>query len=1015
MSTSAGTITYNVNADVQSFLSSMKEVKTDLAQTGDSMKQADQSAAKLETGLSKLSAAFAALGAARAISSAVQMIEKYNEMADRIRLATSSTQEFEMVQASLATTANNTYRSLSEAQEVYITTADALRSLGYTTSQALDITDSMSYSMVKNATSAERGKAAISAFSGAIQTGKVEVDAWKTIVQAMPTVIEDVATAAGKTSEEIRKIGASGKLSADMLNQGFLQSLKANKEAADGMATSTKDAFRQVENSLAATLSALNEQSGALDAVVSGVKMASQVIQDFGTNAEAMSAFLAVAGTAAAATAAVIAGRLVGALGAYAVKQAEVVAATVASVNASQAAAGASLMLARAELSAAEAALAKVQALRASALSLNAAAVSSEALAAATARVTAAQTAMQAALVQTAGAATAASTALTALRGVMTFLGGPLGLIMIAATALYYFANAAKQTKVDVDSLNGSLKSLTFNQLAKASNDAGDDIEKLNKRLANVMHVMRSTSQMPWESNGDFEKRKVEWRAEYDEIKSQIKARQDLQAAIKSQQDEITKKQVDEGKPREANVHVTSDADATVLNNLKEQRALALLAGEARARLAAEQKLSASASGEEKRAAGDLAVEIYRLTEAKKEGIKTTKEGAAEQKKADEEAKRGAEQNATAIADYGVSIGLAAMKGEDLAKAQAVAKLNKFATPEDVKVMEALGRAMYQNQQIEANKQKLASVDPMANEALRYENELKALDELNAAKALSDQRYYELKTAAALTHDETVRQLEEAAFIRQSEATAFLMRSIDALGSATTSTITGLLSGTMTAQDAMRNFASIILNEAVGSLVQMGIQAIKQALIQRTAAATAAAAYAGGVAAQVATTTALAGQAAFASTAAIPVVGPAAAPAAATAAISAAGALGAPAVASAAGVAGGRLYGGDVNAGSMYAVAEDGSPEIFKSDNGKQYMIPGSGGEVVSNKDASLGSGSIVIHQQFNFDSEGSSSTSSGGGRDKELADQFESMTVTIISRETQPGGVIWDMSNGRG
>lgn len=1009
--TSAGTIVYNVEADVKNLVTNMTQTRDELSKAGQEMERTDKSAEKLETGLSGLSKAFAALGVAKALSSATQLVEKYNEYADRIRLATSSTQEFEMVQARLADSANNTYRSLSEAQEVFITTSAALKSMGYNTSQALDITDSLSYAMVKNATSAERANSAISAFSKAIQTGKVESDGWSSILAAVPTIVDDIAAASGKTSEEIRKIGASGKLTADAINQGLLQSLVANKEAADAMATSTKDAFRQIENSLGKTLSALNEQSGALDAVVSGIKLAAVVIQDFGNNTDAMANFLTIAGTAAAATATVIAGRLVGSLAATAQAQAAVVAATIGSVNASQAAAGASLMLANAELSAAKAAEAKLLSIRAANLGLAQGAASSEAMAAASARVAAAQAGVTSALAASAGAATTATVAMGALRSVMTFLGGPVGVILIAAAALYYFATAATKTKVDVDSLNSSLKNLSFSQLAKASNDAGDDIVKLNTRLSKALSELRTQTKRPFESDENFQKRQTENQAEVDGIRQQIKARQDLQASIKAQQEEITTNQVNDQKPRGPEQHKTSDADQKVLDNLKEQAALARLAGEARARLAAEQKLSVDATAEEKKAAGDLAVEIYKLNEGKKAVIKTGKEAAAEQKKEDEEAKRGAEQNKKAIDDYAVSIGIAAMKGEDLAKAAAVAKLNKFATPEDVKTMEALGRAMYANQQIEENKKLLQSVDPAAAEEERFRVEMENLKKLNDAKLLEGAAYDQKRLEAAQAHDANVRALEEAAFIRQSESNAFLMRSIDALGQATTNTITGLLSGTLNAQDAMKGFASIVLNEAVGSLVQMGIQAVKQALIQRAAAATAAAGYVAGVSAQVATTTALAGQAAFASTAAIPVVGPAAAPAAASAAIAAASALGAPAIGSAAGVAAGRLYGGDVNAGSMYAVAEDGKPEMFQADNGKRYMIPGTGGSVTSNKD--LGSGGGTFNISIVVNSDGSSSANASSNEDaNRLAENVKSVVVQQIQQESMQGGAIWEIIN---
>lgn len=639
---------------------------------------------------------------------------------------------------------------------------------------------------------------------------------------------------------------------------------------------------------------------------------------------------------------------------------------------------------------------------------LNSRAAASEAAAAATARVAAATTAMS----SVTGGATLV---MRGLSTAMSFLGGPTGVILLAAYALYEFAKSSRETKVDVDALNGSLDKLTFNQLAKASNDAGDDITKLNKQLSESMSELRTQTQRPWESDDGFAKRKTELQAEFDGIQQQIQARKDLQASIKTQQDQLAKEQINKGAPGSAApVHKTAPADQTVIDNLKEQRSLANLAGEARARLAAEQKLSAGATAEEKKQVGDLAVEIYRLDTAKKEAKKDDKADAAQRKKDLAEQKKNTEENAEAIRDYAVSIGQAAMKGEDLARSQAQAKLNKFATPQDVKTMDDLAKAMFAVEQQQANMQLKNSLDPMANENAEFQLKLDNLKKLNDAKLLEDARYNELRLAAEMDHDEQVKALQEAAFIRQSEGNAFMMRSIDALGQATTSTITGLLSGTMNATDAMKNFASVILNEAVGSLVQMGVQAVKQALIQRSAAAAAAAANVAGVTAQVATQTALAAQAAYASTAAIPVVGPAAAPAAAALAGTQAAALGAPAVSAAAGgLAGGRLYGGDVAAGSMYAVNENGAPEIFNAANGKQYMMPNQRGEVVSNKNAS--GGGIINNIAITINQDGSGSTTgTSDAQTRALAENIKGIVVNQLLMENRQGGVLWDQNNGR-
>lgn len=51
----------------------------------------------------------------------------------------------------------------------------------------------------------------------------------------------------------------------------------------------------------------------------------------------------------------------------------------------------------------------------------------------------------------------------------------------------------------------------------------------------------------------------------------------------------------------------------------------------------------------------------------------------------------------------------------------------------------------------------------------------------------------------------------------------------------------------------------------------------------------------------------------------------------------------------------------------MYRVNEGGAPEIFNAAGGKQYMMPNTRGEVVSNKDATGGGGSGTVVNVHNY------------------------------------------------
>lgn len=321
----------------------------------------------------------------------------------------------------------------------------------------------------------------------------------------------------------------------------------------------------------------------------------------------------------------------------------------------------------------------------------------------------------------------------------------------------------------------------------------------------------------------------------------------------------------------------------------------------------------------------------------------------------------------------------------DAAQLAAVYSLGEGATQTQIEQARQLAGALYDtNQQMKEQKKiedsrKKAETDfegvkrsviKTEDVDAKYKEDLAKLEAYYQQAGALDANYQATKDGLERQYREARQLALVEDFKAQSDANEFLINSIDSLGQASTSAISGLLSGTMSATEAIQNFANVILNQAVGALVEVGLQYVKNQIISQGAFAAEqaqnagkAAMMTGAITAQVAMQSALAAQAAFAATAAIPIVGPGLAPAAAGAAAATAQAIGSPAIALAP-IAGAREFGGPVDAGKMYRVGEGGAPEIFQS-GGKSFMIPGDGGKVIPN-DKIGGGGSfqqqVIIH-----------------------------------------------------
>ncbi|MBD9599395.1 phage tail tape measure protein [Pseudomonas sp. PDM10] len=278
------------DTDVQGML---VRIEATTAQLRQEMARADSSVAqtsgKIDKSLGRVDAAFDRAGeraenAAGLIKSSlagavglvglgkiIEAADSYGQMSDRIGMATSSVSEYDLVQQRLLETAKRTYRPLSEAQELYIRTSDSLKSMGYNTGQALDVMDSFSFLLVTNSASADKASSAIDAYSKALQTGKVEADGWQSMLAAMPTVVDTISESTGQSAEQIRSLGAQGKLSLDLLTEGLQKSAEANGVLADSMSVAVRDAVQNLSNAFTVYIGRLNETTDFAGTLASGI------------------------------------------------------------------------------------------------------------------------------------------------------------------------------------------------------------------------------------------------------------------------------------------------------------------------------------------------------------------------------------------------------------------------------------------------------------------------------------------------------------------------------------------------------------------------------------------------------------------------------------------------------------------------------------------------------------------------------------------------------------------------
>ena len=338
---------------------------------------------------------------------------------------------------------------------------------------------------------------------------------------------------------------------------------------------------------------------------------------------------------------------------------------------------------------------------------------------------------------------------------------------------------------------------------------------------------------------------------------------------------------------------------------------------------------------------------------------------------------------------------------DDLKTALAAKKISQEQFNQTSERLEATHQAnlakIRADQAVSPQQETAGGVDPVQQLANENARKLALIQAYEQQGIITHQNALMLRATADREYEQARIAAQWEIFRNQSAGNEALAASFDALAGNASNALTGIITGSMSASDALRSIGNTVLNSLINTFVQMGVEWVKSAIMgqaaQTAAIGTVTAVQTAAVATQTATSTAAAATTAAAWT-----------PAAILSSIASMGTAAAIGLGAVAGVIGANLLGkrkngGPVSAGGMYQVGEGGMPEIYQASTGKQYMIPGDNGRVISNKDMTSGGGvNVIINVQnmtgATFDAQ---ATSSGDG----------TITVDAIIADLNNGGPI--------
>lgn len=1100
-----GEIVYQVQMDVQQLLTSQRQLEQRLNRMDDSFNRTSQSVNNTERSMLSLSKVAASLAGYLSASMVASYSEAWTELNNKLSNSVRASESLVDVTQRVFDISQATRSSLDATATLYARLERGTREYNTSAEDLAKLTSIINQGFIVSGATAQEAENAIIQLSQGIASGVLRGEEFNSVAEQGSRLMVALADSMGVGIGQLRKMAAEGKLTTDVVVKGLLSQGDAiGKEFAKTTRTMSQ-AFQEAGNNLTKFL-------GENTTIKASINVFSDAVITVSKNLDVMTDVLTFA-------AGVIGSRFIGALslaGAAQLKKAkDTITSTIATRNS-----------AKAEVVAAKETLTRVQAEKAFALTTqqslsaqlsaakteqqrsrirNELSANSARIAALTRQETLETNRLAAAQARVASTSITMASAMKALNIATAPLGGPMGALMLAGAAMYYFHQKTEQAKQEardfadsVDQLTAKLKELSYQEIARDAQDAADKQKVLNaemKEQEKQLARLEARLNMQQEALGDNPE--LIERNTINILREKIKLEGDL-AENKKRSELITKyltdaqneydKKLKEAIDLSVKSATTLDIEKSALGRLTQQIRdatgaksefnatqlevkLSEKALDLRKTLEREIKLANSKSEVDKRL---LQVQFYAEDNnlSKEEVLvlnqvaiaaQDAKDAAAERNKTTKESTKATDAAYEALKRQREEIELLNKGYKDgsleMAKYDAVKALGDKASPEQIKLAEKLAEDKYniernladkkaaleldlvakakeshdkqladleritkddvslteqaarRKAEIEAEyQQKIAEikanntvspqddikgkVDPVQQLKNEHERKLALIREFETEKGAITQRGLELMNAANTQYEQDRLNAQWEIWRNQSQANQFLADGLDALGQRSTNVLTGLLTGTQSLNDAFRNVALTIVDQAVGALVQMGMQQVKNMIMgESMATAAQASALAQAAAAQAAWAPA-------ALSASIATLGAAVATGTSsyTAAMAASKTMGL--------VAGARKNGGPVNAGSMYRVGEGGKPEIFKASNGSQYMIPGDNGRVISNRQMGKGGNGVSMgDMHFTFQ------VQAPNGITQKEAQQIQQMVrgtvYDVLGNEMRSGGAL--------
>lgn len=286
MSTSLGTIYYEVDAKTGQLLVAQRQADQAFDSIERGAKRADRQVNTLKTSIKALSRVIHLLLAAEAVRQFIDMAEQAKMLRVKIKMLTGDAESAGRVFDGLKAISRETGQSLKDTGELWQGLAISLKNTSATEGQLLNLVGTIQKMGALGGASAEQMSNSMRQFRQSIDGGVLRAEEFNSLLENTPTIVQTMARHMGLSMGQFRAEMLDGKITAErMVNAIQAATQETNEKFAQLPRTSGK-AINELKVEVMGLVEQLDDLFGISDGVVSAIDLITGGVEGLGKGAK---------------------------------------------------------------------------------------------------------------------------------------------------------------------------------------------------------------------------------------------------------------------------------------------------------------------------------------------------------------------------------------------------------------------------------------------------------------------------------------------------------------------------------------------------------------------------------------------------------------------------------------------------------------------------------------------------------------------------------------------------------